>query len=686
MDKEIPYIEKELSWLSFNERVLQEAADHSVPIIERVRFLGIFSNNQDEFFRVRVADVRRRLLIDRAGGDATGSKRLLNMIQEKVLKLQEQFDIIYTDVLKGLAKRHIFIINETQISDEQSVWLHKYFREKLLRYIAPIIVEDDTSLSNVLKDDLTYLVVEMRSKDNVRYAVVEVPTNDAPRFIRLPKQKSNKRKNIILLDNIIRYCADDIFRPFFEYDTCLSYSMKMTRDADFGVLDDIDQSLLEQMSAGVKRRLTAAPVRFVHDREMPQEMIKLLKKKLGMSSYDSVIPGGRYHNFRDFIGFPNVGRVYLENSKLPALNSRDFERHPNVFEAIKAKDILLYYPYHKFRYVTEFLRQAAFDPAVRDIKISAYRLAKRSRIVKSLIDAVENGKKVTVVLELTARFDEEANIEWAKVLTEAGIKVEFGVPTLKSHCKLVLVTRSEDDQLVRYAHIGTGNFHEKTAKTYSDFSLFTSHAEIASEVSNVFEFITHSYKRFTFNHLWVSPIESRSRIYMAIDREITAANAGKKAFIFLKLNNIDDVGIINRLYAASNAGVKIRMIVRGICSLVPGVEGFSKNIQVISIVDRFLEHPRVAIYHNGGDPNVILSSADWMTRNIDQRVEVGCPVYDPKLKQKIIDILELQWSDTTKARIIDAEQSNIYKPRGNKRKIRSQFAIYDMIKKLESKK
>ena len=684
MDKEIPYIEKELSWLAFNERVLQEAADHSVPIIERVRFLGIFSNNQDEFFRVRVANVRRRLLIDSASGDAASGRHLLSKIQSKVLKLQEQFDAIYVDVLKGLARRNIFIVNEQQLNDEQGAWLRRYFRDKLLRYIAPIIIDKDTSLSKVLKDDLTYLVVEMHSDDNVRYAVVEVPTDDAPRFIRLPREKSNKRKNIILLDNIIRYCADDIFRPFFDYDICVFYSMKMTRDADFGVPDDIDQSLVEQMSAGIKQRLTAAPVRFVYDREMPQNVIDILKEKLGMTDYDSVIPGGRYHNFRDFINFPNVGPSYLENTKLPALSSKDFARHLNAFAAIRARDILLYYPYNKFRHVTEYLRQAAFDPAVKEIKMSVYRLANRSRIVKSLIDAAENGKKVTVLVELKARFDEEANIEWARVLTEADVKVEFGVPALKNHCKLCLVTRIENNTSVRYAYIGTGNFHEKTAKTYTDFGLFTCNSEITHEVANVFEFISHSYKRFTFEHLWVSPIDSRTKIYAAIDREIAKAKGGRKASIFLKINNIDDREVIEKLYCASQAGVKIRIIVRGMCSLVPGVVGVSDNIQVISIVDRYLEHPRVAVFYNGGDANVIISSADWMTRNIDERVEVGCPVYDEELKQRIIRILELQWSDTTKARIIDKEQSNIYKPRGNKRKIRSQFAIYDMIKKIEN--
>ncbi|GAA5214422.1 polyphosphate kinase 1 [Corallincola platygyrae] len=681
------YVEKELSWLSFNERVLQEAADKSVPIVERVRFLGIFSNNLDEFFRVRVADVKRRLLIRRAAGkEVSHTQHLLSKIQTKVLKLQEDFDLIYTEVLKGLARHNIFLVNEEQLSEQQGEWLKKYFRDKLLRYIAPTIIERDTDLARILQDDLTYLICEMRSKEQVKYAAIEIPTDDAPRFIELPREKGKKRKNMILLDNIIRHCLDDIFSPFFEYESCSAYSMKMTRDAEYGLSDDIDQSLVEQMSEGLKQRLTAEPVRFVHDREMPESMIELIKFKLGITNFDSIVPGGRYHNFRDFIGFPNIGRAYLEHPKVPAVNSHDFASHITVFEAISAKDILLYYPYHKFRYVTEFLRQAAFDPAVKDIKLSIYRLAKRSRIIKSLIDAAENGKKVTVVVELRARFDEEANIEWAKVLTEAGIKVEFGVPSLKCHSKLCLVTRKEGDELVRYAHIGTGNFHEKTAKIYTDFSLFTRNSEITQEVENVFEFIVHSYKRFHFKHLIVSPTDSRTRIYRAIDREISNAQRNLPARIFLKINNLDDKGIIDKLYEASCAGVKVRMIIRGMCALVPGIPGISSNIEVLSIVDRFLEHPRVAVFHNSGEQDVWISSADWMTRNIDKRVEVGTPIYDDKLKQQIIDIMEIQWSDTTKARIIDKEQSNKYKPRGNRRKIRSQIAIYDYLKEIEQNK
>ncbi len=684
MDKPLPYIEKELSWLSFNERVLQEAADESVPIIERVRFLGIFSNNLDEFFRVRVADVKRRLLIGSAGGEDSDTRHLLSKIQNKVLRLQEEFDQVYQDVVKGLVKHHIYLINEDQLSATQGEWLHRYFRNKVLRYVAPIIVDDKSDLGVALKDDLTYLVAELRGGETVQYATIEVPTKDAPRFVQLPKQKGSKRKDIILLDNIIRFCADDIFAPFFSYDEVHSYSMKMTRDAAYGLQDDIDQSLLEQMEEGLKQRLTAKPVRFVHDRDMPASMVDMLKSRLGVTSLDSVVPGGRYHNFRDFIDFPNVGRSYLEYEEIPALNSLEFDRHANVFDAIAAGDILLYYPYHKYRYFTEFLRQAAFDPAVREIKICIYRLARQSLIVKSLVDAVENHKKVTVFIELAARFDEEANIEWAKELTDSNVKVEFGIPSLKAHSKVCVITRLEGDELVRYAHIGTGNFNEKTARVYTDFSLFTAHEGVAGEAEQVFNFMQYSYRQYQFNHLVVSPNDTRNKLYALIDAEIEAAREKRHAAISIKINNIDDEQFIAKLYQASTAGVKIRMIVRGMCSLVPGVAGFSDNIEIISIVDRFLEHPRVMIFHAGGEKKVYISSFDLMTRNLDRRVEVGCPIYDARARQRVMDVFDMQWADTTKARIIDKEQANFYRPRGNRRKKRSQIEIHEYFKSLET--
>ncbi|MEL3925935.1 polyphosphate kinase 1 [Aeromonas enteropelogenes] len=679
------YEEKELSWLSFNERVLQEAMDKTVPLIERVRFLGIFSSNQDEFFKVRVSDVKRRILINEVHGGDDEAKVLLRAIQQKVMALGEAFDNTYKELLIALARHNIFLVNENQLSENIQKWLRVFFREKVLRHIIPILLNKEVNPVKFLKDEYTYLAIEMKKNGQViQYALVEVPTDDLPRFFQLPPEGTRRKKQIIILDNVIRFCLDEIFKGFFDYDEIAAYAVKLTRDAEYDLSDQLDLSLVDKMSDGLKQRLTAMPVRFVYEREMPAAMISFLKLKLQISSYDAIMPGGRYHNFKDFIGFPNVGRDYLENPKLPALECRDFDGFVNAFDAITRQDILLYYPYHKFHHFTELVRQAAFDPAVSAIRINIYRVAKKSRIIHSLIDAANNGKKVTVVVELRARFDEAANIDWANILTNAGVKVVFGVPSLKIHSKLCLITRHENGEAVRYAHIGTGNFNEKTAKIYTDFSLLTRHPDITAEVESVFEYIEYPYRRYKFNHLLVSPINSRRQLYRMIDSELTNAKAGQPSGITLKINNLVDRDLINRLYAASQAGVPIQMIIRGMCALRPGVPGLSDNIRVISIIDRFLEHPRVMVFHNKGNPQLYISSADWMSRNIDGRIEVGTPIYDERLKQRILDILELQLSDTCKARVIDADQKNEYVKRGNRRKIRSQVAIYDYLKRIEA--
>ncbi|HAV6899930.1 TPA: polyphosphate kinase 1 [Vibrio vulnificus] len=677
------YIEKELSWLSFNERVLQEAADKTVPLIERIRFLGIFSNNLDEFYKVRFSDVKRRILINREQGGNDISKHLLSKMQSKALKLNERFDELYNELIRDMARRHIFLVNESQLDEAQQKWIVKYFQKEVLPHITPLMLTDEIDVLQFLKDEYAYIAVELKQQEQAKYALLEIPTDHLPRFIMVPEQKGKRKKTIILLDNIIRFCLNDIFRGFFDYDELNGYAMKMTRDAEYDLRHEVEYSLLEQMSEGLSQRLTALPVRFVYERDMPEDMLKYLCYKLKISHYDSLIPGGRYHNFKDFIAFPNVGRDYLENKPLPPLACADFEGYANAFDAIRNQDILLHYPYHSFEHITELVRQASFDPKVVSIKINVYRVAKNSRLMNSLIDAVHNGKRVTVVVELQARFDEEANIEWSKLLTDAGVHVIFGVPGMKIHAKLLLITRREEQGFVRYAHIGTGNFHERTARIYTDFSLLTADQELAAEVRGVFSYIMNPFRPIKFRHLIVSPRNSRSQLYRLLDREINNAQAGKKASITLKVNNLVDKGLISKLYAASSAGVKIRMIIRGMCSLVPGLEGISENIEIISIIDRFLEHPRVLVVHNDGDPQVFISSADWMERNIDNRIEVMSPVRDARIKQRIIDILSIQFTDTVKARRIDKEMSNNYVERGNRKKIRSQIAIYDYLKNVE---
>ncbi len=683
MSTKLPTYPKELSWLSFNERVLQEAADESVPIIERIRFLGIFSSNMDEFYRVRVANIKRQVFLDTERGDAGKSAKLLSQISDKVYRLNQSFSAIYEQVVKRLSRYSINLVSHEQLAPSHVTWLERYFKTKVQRYIIPIWVDECTTLSPLLEDNIPFLMVALHHQGHCQYAVLEVPTDHRPRFVQLPTLSTKRVKNIILLDDIITLNLHHVFSGLVQFDKIEAYSFKMTRDAKFDLKDEIEQSLIEKMSDGIKERLQAEPVRCVYDQDMPQDMLQILRITLKLSHNDSLLPAGRYRNFKDFIGFPNVGRPYLEHKKMPALSSHDFDRFDNAFDAIKQKDILLYYPFHKFAYFTEMVRQAAFDPSVLSIRINIYRVASKSRIINSLIDAVKNGKKVTVIVELRARFDEENNINWAKIMTDAGIRVVFGLTSLKVHSKLCLIKRMEQGEVVSYAHIGTGNFNEKTAKIYTDFSLFTCHKEMCEEVGHVFEFVEHSYKRFDFKHLMVSPITNRQRICELIDFEISEAHAGKKAAMLIKVNNLVDDQLQEKLYEASQAGVKIRMVIRGMCALVPGLPGISDNITIISVIDRYLEHPRVMYFQHGGKRKVFLSSADWMTRNLDERVEVACPVYAQQHKKTLIDLLELQFRDTTKSRIIDQEQTNAYVLRGRRKKIRSQEATYELLAQKE---
>ena len=679
-----PTFDKELSWLAFNHRVLQEAMDKSNPIIERARFLGIYSNNLDEFYRVRVADVRRRILLHQEVGVEPEARKLLTQIQRRTVELSSEFELAQLEVVRTLARHNIFLENEEQLSDGHREWLKSYFHVNIRKFVCPIVVSDRVDLGDVLADDATYLVAELRKADDYTYALIEVPTEHHARFIELPTETTRRKKPLVLLDNAIRIGLPEIFEGYFEFDDVQAWSMKLTRDAEYDLSGEIDESLMDRLSSGLKQRLTAEPTRLVHDRDMPDRVLDMLKRELGITRNDAIIPGGRYHNMKDFLSFPPIGRTSLQNPELPPIASKALDGQRNYFSVLKEQDVLLHYPYHDFYHFTEWLRQAATDPAVESIRISLYRVASSSLVIKSLLDAVANGKDVYVVVELQARFDEEANIHWSKVLTDAGVRVTFGIANLKVHSKLCLITRHEDGRRVRYAHIGTGNFHEKTAQTYTDFSLLTARPEITTEVRQVFSFFNAPYRSFVFRHLWVSPVTQRKQIHQQIDREIELADSGKKAKITLKVNNLADDELITKLYEASRAGVRVDVSVRGMCSLIPGVPGMSDRIRVISIVDRFLEHPRVMIFHNGGDPNVYISSADWMMRNMENRVEVTVPIYDDNLKKIICDLMELQFRDTVKARLIDEDQSNQYVKRGNRRKVRCQISTYNYIKQIES--
>lgn len=678
-------VPKELSWLSFNGRVLQEAADPSVPLIERVRFLGIYSSNLDEFFKVRVAELKRQIIINKAQeGGNDDVVHLLRNVQNEANKYQRTLNHIYKQLLIELADHNIFMRDQDSITDDQKSWVISYFKRHVLKHINPVIIDEQTDLVSFLKDEFTYLLVDMTSDSTVHHALIEIPTDILPRFIRLPSE--DKSVTFMFLDDVIRVGIHKIFKGVFSYDKIEAYSIKMNRDAEYDLLGNIDRSVLENMSEALKQRLNAMPVRFSYDAQMPEKMVKFMAKELKMSAIDSMMPGNRYHNFKDFLSFPSLGSDDMENSTLSEIKSVQFEHAQTPFEAITRQDILLYYPYYSFDYFTEFLRYASYDPKVSSIKINIYRVASNSRVINSLIHAANNGKSVTVVVELKARFDEANNVKWASRLTQSGVKVLFGLPTLKIHSKLCLVTRHEDDRIVRYAHVGTGNFNEKTAKIYTDFALFTANEKITKEVDDVFSFIEYPYTRPVFENLLVSPLNARDRIKFMIDREIGFAKQGQYASIHFKVNALVDIPLIEKLYEASQAGVKIRGIVRGMCSLKPGVPGLSDNIFITSIVDRFLEHPRVMLFNNGGDEELFITSADWMKRNLDLRIEVGAKILDPELQKRIKDILKLQEQDNRKARIIDAEQRNVYvQSKEGDPQIRSQIAIHDYLQKEEEK-
>jgi polyphosphate kinase len=682
------FFPKELSWLSFNERVLQEAADKNNPIIERFRFLGIYSNNMDEFYRVRVADLRRKIIIQMNNDEqeeAEKNQLLMTQIQQKIIELTDEFNVIYKKLVNNLAQHNIQLIDHHQVNDEQFNWLKNFFQNKILRHITSILIDKKVNLVDRLIDSATYYYLAIHRDDKpTRYATIEIPTDKMSRFIILPSlSKEKKHKTIILLEDVIQLFLEDIFLGFVKFDSIEAYSFKMTRDSEYSINDDIAESYVEKMSDSMKQRLIAEPVRVIYDGNMSEEMVKSLKRHLKHSAYDNLVAAGKVRNVKDFIKFPNIGRSNLENKPIEALTNQQFAAYNTVFEAIQQQDILLNYPYHRFLHFTEFVRQAAFDPHVKHLRITLYRIAKNSRVVSSLIDAVDNGKMVTVVMELRARFDEEANIEWARTMTNAGIRVVFGNPSFKIHTKICVVSREEKSKMVNYAHIGTGNFHESTAKIYTDFSLFTKDPHITKEVLSIFDLIQLPYRQQKFEHLLVSPLNSKSSILALIDNEIAHAQSGKKADILFKVNNLVDPDIIEKLYQASQSGVIIRGIIRGMCSLRPKIKGLSDNISIISVVDRFLEHSRVMCFYNNGEEKVYISSADWMTRNMEDRIEVSCPIYDQKLIKIIIDLLEIHFKDTLKARVIDKDQVNSYVKRGNRKNLRSQNETYYYLKHLE---
>jgi len=676
-----PLINREISWLYFNERVLQEAADKTVPLIERLRFLAIFSSNLDEFYRVRVATLNRLVDINNKTKTMLGfnPKKVLNEIKDTVVRLEKRFDYLYEqEIIKELEAQKIFIINEQQLNVERGRYVREYFRRDVLPTLVPIMLEraDDTKSFPELKDRHTYFMVKLTFRKKVKYALVEVPTPIIPRFLILPE--NNGLKFIILLDDIIRYCLDDLFF-IFDPDTISAYSIQLTRDAELDIDPNMSEKFVDALMHSLQRRDKGRPMRLLYDNDMPADALNYLVSRMQLD-VDALIPSGRYHNFRDFIDFPNVGGPALEYPPMPQLRVNNLDLGRSIFSQMAQRDYLVSLPYQSFDYIVHFLREAAMDPKVQEINICLYRLAENSSVINALINAAQNGKVVNCLIELKARFDEEANIYWRNRLEEGGVNVNIGVVQYKVHAKVCLVTRREKGGLVYYANLATGNFNEKTAKSYCDHSLFTVNPAITKDLKRLFKGLEKQVFHRDYESIIASPLGTRSRLYQLIANEIEVAKSGRKAYMVLKMNSLSDEETIERLYEANNAGVSIQLIVRGMCCLVPGQAGFSERITVRSIVDRYLEHARVWIFGNGGEELIYLSSADLMTRNIDRRVEVAFPIMDARIRKEIRDIIDIQLRDNTKAREINHLNNNRYI--GTKRKIkhRAQEDIYNYLK------
>ena len=669
----LPFINRELSWLDFNRRVLQEAQDKNVPLIERLRFIGIFSNNLDEFFKVRYATVKRIAQMEAESNSpkTTNAEALLQEITQKTIALQDESFHTIQQLTASLGDENIFILDETALDDEQIEFVREYFIQKVSPSLLTILINDNTLLPSSRGNNAFLAVRIEKENSSSQFALIQMPT-DLERIVVLPERDG--QQFIMLLDDLIRHQMQHIFQ-ILSPTNIKAHMVKFTRDAELDFDDDINMSYVEKVASSVRDRVEGDPVRFVYDKNIDNDTLEILLEKFQIGSRDSIIPGGRYHNRRDYIKFPSLGRQDLLYDKKPPLAVAGFSLEESILSQISNRDFLQFTPYHSFAYVVLFLREASLDPKVKSISITIYRLSSQSQIVNALIQAARNGKQVTVQIELQARFDETANIRYAEKLKNEGVHLIFGIPSLKVHSKTCLIQRQEGDKLKRYGFISTGNFNESTARVYTDYTLFTANQQILREVNRVFSFLEKSYKIPVHKHLLISPLTTSSGLKERIAREISLAQAGKNALIRIKINNITNYDMVAALYKASQAGVQIRMIVRGICCLVPGVAGISDNIEVISVVDRYLEHPRMVIFENSGDRDILISSADWMTRNLDNRVEVTCPIYDKDVKQELVDTFELSWNDNVKARWVNDNSKPVYRNNGAA-PLRSQEAIY----------
>ncbi|HKK76569.1 MAG TPA: polyphosphate kinase 1 [Saprospiraceae bacterium] len=683
-----PYIHRDISWLSFNYRVLQEAMDNTVPLFERIKFLAIYSSNLDEFFRVRMANHRNLLRVGKKTKKElhTDFKQLVIELRKIVNLQQEIVSEIYEKMIIPELRQHgIYMLRRLDLNKEQTAFVENYFRENMMPFVQPVLLIKD-KIRPFLNNAALYLTLRISPKDDPKgkeqYALVKMPSDHLPRFVQLPSPSG--QQHLIMIDDMVRHSVSMLFPGYEIIDT---YSVKLTRDAELYIDDEFSGDLIQKIKDSLQRRHIGPASRFVYDRSMPSELLDFLKEAFDLEKIDT-LREGRYHNNFDFFRFPDFGLDHLKNPPLPPLAYPPLENCDNIFEQIRRKDHLIHVPYQSYGSAIRFFEEAANDPKVTHIKITQYRVASQSRIMEALMRAVKAGKQVSAFIEVKARFDEEANLRWGEKLDQAGVQVNYSFPGVKVHAKIALVRRLEPAGPKIYTYLSTGNFHEGTAKVYADFGLFTAHEEINNEVARVFSFLeTVKVPPAPFDHLLVGQFNLRTRLMALIDHEIDQARVGNKAEIILKMNSIQDQDIIKKLYEASNAGVKIKMIVRGICCIVPGIKGYSENIEIISIVDRFLEHARIFIFHHSGKRKLYLSSADWMVRNLSHRLETAFPIYDEDIRKEIFDFISVQLSDNVKARILDKEFTNEYAKGGSDLATRSQFDIYYYNKrKLESLK
>ena len=678
-------IPRDISWLSFNGRVLQEANDPSVPLEQRIRFLGIYSNNSDEFFRVRVATLKRMIELAEKRKKLNmhmedDPQKILDTIQTIVLQQQNEFNRIWDGILKELRKEKILLVDEKHLTREQQKFVRSFFDEHVRSNVIPLMIESLQQLP-YLRDKSIYLGVVMSKKQSAykqKYSLIEVPARAIGRFVELPSKSGEH--SIILLEDVIRFNLPFIF-SYFDYDYFESHIFKVTKDAELDIDNDISTTFVEKIEKGLKNRRKGKPVRFVYDKEMDAGLLEYLIRRLSLSRKSNLIPGGRIHNFRHFMDFPDV--FQNKSTRRQPFTHPALQNSVRVTDVITKKDVMLHFPYHTFNALIDLLREAAMDPDVTSIKITAYRLAPNSKIINALINASRNGKEVVVMLELKARFDEEANLEWKEILEEEGVRVLLGVPNYKIHGKLCIIKKRVGNKIIQYGFVSTGNLNERTAKVYGDHCLLTANRNVMADINRIFKYLENWHAGQqplrSCKTLLVCPVNMRKELEANIVREIKNAKAKKYASIILKVNSLSDIKLINKLYEAAMAGVEIKMVVRGIfCAMIQNKK-FKKPITAISIVDEYLEHARVMIFHNDGKEKVYISSADWMVRNLDHRVEAAIPVNDPLIRQELKDIIHIQLRDNVKARILDNELSNNYVPSVGKKKIRSQIETYHYL-------